>query len=358
LEVLDFDLHQVIKQVMELFMERAQKKGLKLAYHLPLDVPTALRGDPHRLRQILINLIGNAIKFTEQGEVVLCFASRAEQKGEVWLRGAVRDTGIGIAPQVQRHIFTAFAQADNSMTRKYGGTGLGLAITKQLVELMGGELGVESVPGQGSTFWFTLLLQKSEFPVSTSPVASSTLQRFSSPLFSSPSANPGQFHGHILLAEDNPVNQVVSLAMLESLGCKVDVVANGREALAAFSCTHYDLIFMDCQMPELDGYEATKAIREHEAAHPSPVSPQPITPNAQSSPLRSRIPIVALTAHAMEGDRAHCLAAGMDDYLSKPFTQEQVRTVLERWIPHTSCSTKYRTPQLHRQIHPSPEPFG
>jgi two-component system, sensor histidine kinase len=307
LESTDFDLHQTVQEALNLLGEPARLKNLWVKRNLDPRVPRYVRGDPVRLRQILINLLSNAIKFTEQGEVRLEIAWLEDLATAVSLRFAVSDTGIGIPRQDQKHIFEAFYQADSSTSRKYGGTGLGLAITRQLVELMGGELGLVSEPGQGTTFWFKVRLQKA--PSQERPAA----------LPAPREATPITCNARILLAEDNPVNLEVARGMLENLGCKVEAVSNGREALAALARTAYDLVFMDCQMPEMDGYEASKIIRQKESSEPAAAS--------------GHVLIVALTAHAMAGAKEECLEAGMDDYLGKPFTQEDLRQVLERLIP-------------------------
>ncbi|MDQ2856243.1 MAG: response regulator, partial [Acidobacteriota bacterium] len=449
-ETLDFDLSNAIEGTVELLAERAHFKQIELASLIHSDVPTRLRGDPGRLRQVLTNLIGNALKFTEHGEVILRAEKESETDADVVIRFAVSDTGIGISDVAQRNLFQAFTQADGSMTRKYGGTGLGLAISKQLVELMGGQIGVSSVEGKGSTFWCTARFNKQTAEAAmvqtdlprldhlralivddnatnrkilshqlsswgmiheeadagvralellraaaaqgtaydlaildlmmpgmdgfelartiksdpniaavrlvlltsygqrghsmtareagiaaylTKPVRQSQLFDCLSNVVSQASLTSGldlsssqvpaklltrhslkeikmTSQKLILLAEDNVVNQKVAVRQLEKLGYRADAVANGREALEALGRIPYDLVLMDCQMPEMDGYEATAEIRrrEGEAKH---------------------TPIVAMTAHALEGDRAKCIAAGMDDYVSKPVKPEQLSAVLE-----------------------------
>ena len=475
LESSAFDLHQMVEEVVELLAERAHKKGLELACLIHHDVPTALQGDSHRLRQILINLIGNAIKFTERGEVVIevkqlepqsqhpagAEAAAHASVDACRLYFAVRDTGIGLTPEARERLFQAFTQADSSMTRKYGGTGLGLAISKQLVTMMGGEIDVESTPGQGSVFWFTAQLRTRPVTPLVVPASHRNLHGLRVLIVNDNAANrdifhyqlrawggcdgqaedgpralemlrsaaalgvpyecaildmhmPGmdgitlaqaikadpdlaairlvmltsvglaggitaarqagieiylskpvrqaelyhclasvtdatldnrspvagelevhissgqnpplpQLHAYVLLAEDNPVNQEVALNRLVSLGCQVDIVTNGREAVEALARTTYDLVLMDCQMPELNGFEATCEIRRYEA--------QVSAEQSASAASPPHVPIIALTANAMEGDRERCVAAGMDDYLSKPFTRGQLYTVLCRWLP-------------------------
>jgi PAS domain S-box-containing protein len=495
LEQVDFDVYETIEEVIDLVAERAQAKGLTLACEIDERVPVMLKGDPGRLRQILINLLGNAIKFTEHGEVVVRVQVVAEspdtpqsddsvavetEQGLVLdslspvpmchIRVSVTDTGIGIPTHAQANIFEPFAQGDGSTTRKYGGTGLGLAIVKQLAEMMHGSVAVESIPGRGSTFTFTARLQMSlesssaagvrrydldglrvlivdsnsttrsilenqlkawhmhygaaesgaealaflqykstrgtpydlvildsQLPdmdaltlarniksraevtglrlvllsamaqtedaealqqagiqaILTKPFRQSRLYDcLATVMGGSPEEQaalrrtaPSQVevrtlgHGRILLAEDNPVNQEVALGMLEALGCHADLASNGREVLEAMKQKTYDLILMDCQMPEMDGFEATQLIREMEARDKGQ---QGSTLDVRRSDLASRtsnfgqfshLPIIAVTAHAITGDRERCITAGMDDYLSKPFVQDQLQAVLLRWMP-------------------------
>jgi two-component system, sensor histidine kinase and response regulator len=447
----DLDLRQIIEDTLELLAEPAQAKGLEVAGLLPPNTPTRLRGDAGRIRQILTNLIGNAIKFTECGEVVLHVSEDRRDAQHVTLRFQVLDTGIGIAPEAQTRLFQAFTQADGSTTRKYGGTGLGLAICKRLVEMMGGEIGVDSQPNLGSLFWFTVPLKHSVAPISLkqqrvdglakmkvlvvddnatngrvlhyqlaaldmrhdyapsaekalqllrsaavsgtpyrlaildmqmpgmdglalaramqsdpmllstrkimltslglrldprvmqdagiseclfkpvkearlfdclvrifSEAATSRSSRPSSKAPTVPAVSVSPVYGplRILLAEDNPVNQKVVLLQLGKLGYEADIVANGTEVLSALERTHYDVIFMDCHMPKMEGYETSRRIRERESAH-----------NGQAKPQTH---IVALTANAMEGDREKCIAAGMDDYLSKPTRIDDLAAALAR----------------------------
>ena len=460
LEIIDFDLRHAVEDALDLFGERASSKHLNLACLFHAEVPSALRGDPGRVRQVLTNLVGNAIKFTQEGDVVVQVRLDSEQDGAVVVRFDVTDTGIGLTEAQQARLFQAFSQADGSTTRKYGGTGLGLAICKRLVEMMGGEIGVASQPGSGSTFWFTVRFEPQSAPVDavvpealsvrgkralivddkpincrildllmkkwelvttvvsdhsavvphlqeqsrkgihydvaiidadlaefdglqlaqrvvatgtpaprvilltsvgrrgdakaakalgvaaylTKPLRESQLARCLAMVLdpsAAVSAGSGPQPGaelvtrhtlaeaatstgmKILLAEDNIINQKVAVRMFERLGHRVDVVANGLEAVEALSRIGYDLVFMDCQMPEMDGFEATREIRERERSGRNSGRSLPVA--------HPRTPIIAMTANAMQGDREACLRAGMDDYVSKPVTSEALAAVFERW---------------------------
>jgi len=443
LEVLDFDLVAAVEEAVELLAERADAKGLELAILIEPDVPPAVRGDRDRLRQILVNLLANAVKFTERGEVVVAVQTAQDAGGAPLIRFEVTDTGIGIAPEAQSRLFASFTQANASTTRTHGGTGLGLAIAKRLVELLGGDIGVDSELGKGATFWFTARLP--EAPAVDAPdaaadlsgldvlvvddnatnrrILSLTLSRWGMrpttadgapraldllrgaaaagrpfPLvlldFLMPDTNgvelaraitadpalrgcrmvlltstghrPGgdlartagiaasltkpvrtsalhaciatvvgtrdqggrqaagappvpvaaHHPSHVLLVEDNPVNQQVAARMLEKMGHRVDVAGNGLEAVVAVREIPYDAVLMDCQMPEMDGYDATRAIRR--------------------LPGRERTPIIAMTASAMETDRQRCLDAGMDDHLAKPVQLLQLRDRLDHWLAETA----------------------
>jgi PAS domain S-box-containing protein len=455
LEHIDMDLRRTIEDVVELLAERAHAKGLEIGCNIAPEVCNRVRGDPLRLGQVLTNLIGNAIKFTERGHVVVSVTPVEEAAGDLTLRFEVSDSGSGIRPEALDRIFETFSQADGSTSRQHGGTGLGLAISKQLVEMMGGKIHLESTPGVGSTFWFTCRLEKQEtqvreealppgalkgvralvvnlgatnrgtldsqmrsWGISTravetpeqalealslaaaqgepydvalldlrlpdsgalelvrtikadpalanlrlvmltavgrhadigkardagvdawlvAPVRQPALYRCligvmaGSPMDGAteatlsaeaarnrPIAAPPRIRGHVLLAEDNAINQEVARGVLEIEGFRVTIVSDGKEALDACLRDSFDLILMDCQMPEMDGFEATRKIREKEL---------------QSS--AKRIPIIALTANAMNQDREECLKAGMDDYLSKPYGRLQVRDILNRWVPQSA----------------------
>ena len=322
LESIPFDVRRTIQEAVDLSAPSAQKKRLRLSCQIADGVPAYVLGDPTRLRQILVNLVGNAVKFTEQGTIEVLTELDAQNGEDCGLALTVRDTGIGMAPEIQAHIFDAFSQADGSTTRKYGGTGLGLAIVKKIVAMMGGTLALSSAPGEGSTFQFTAYFKRCE-PVER-PLLS-TVEQGGITAESCAHHVEGSEQVRILLVEDNPVNREVACGMLETLNLRIDTAENGREAVAAVESAEYALIFMDCQMPEMDGLTATQLIREREAS---------TTPPSHINVHRSvcHVPIVALTAHAMQGDRELCLAAGMDDYLTKPFTLSQLEQVLARWV--------------------------
>ena len=497
LEIIDFDLRTAVDETVDLLVQRAASKGVNLACLFHADVPGGLRGDPGRLRQILLNLMGNAIKFTEQGDVVLSVKLLHQTDTDATVRFEVQDTGIGLAPYAQEHLFQSFTQADSSTTRKYGGTGLGLAICKQLTELMGGHIGVDSKLGEGSTFWFTVQLGKQ--PQATTSVAAMASQNLrglqlcivdDSPInrrilesyttkwgarcliaedglqalavlrkvaaqgyacdfaiinmqlpemdglelaraikadpmlaptrlvllthqgqrgdaqaahtagyaaylrrpvresqlyeclvtlctLSAPAtAREGQSAGRtarpalvtrhslaeakaqatakILVAEDNVVNQKVAVRMLEKLGYRVDLVANGLEVLEALRRISYDAVLMDCQMPEMDGFQATRLIREYEKARDNGElrDPHPALSTKNSTFIiehsRQRVPIIAMTANVMQEDRARCLAAGMDDYVSKPVQPKVLAAVLAHWV-NAPASTSNSTEDRPRQ---------
>jgi signal transduction histidine kinase/ActR/RegA family two-component response regulator len=293
-----FDLRAAVREIGELLAPRARGKGLEWVIRYPEHVPTHFVGDPIRIRQILLNLAGNAIKFTARGRVSVTVAVSDAGEGRAAIGLEVEDTGIGIAPEVQARLFSRFVQADASTTRKYGGTGLGLAICRHLVELMHGRIGVESVPGEGARFRCELTLPVAEAPLAAAPAATATALH---------AANSQR----VLVVDDNQVNRLVANRMLAKLGCVVVEAGDGIEAVRLAADGGYALILMDCQMPELDGYAATAAIRAAETGR--------------------RVPIVAMTANAMEGDRERCLAAGMDDYVTKPVSAAALARVLAIW---------------------------
>ncbi len=325
-----FSLREAIEQSASEFASQAHAKGLEFVSSIAPSVPDRALGDPARLRQVLANLVGNAVKFTERGRIGVAAELVSQTRDELRLRFTVRDTGIGIPAGDRERLFETFTQADDSNTRKYGGTGLGLAIAKQLVDLLGGEIGVESEPGGGSRFWFTAsfgvaaqmeaampvppqVRTQRPLPAPQTQTATASAQ-VAERLKEAPPSGAVQPSMRILLAEDNEINQRITLRLLQKLGLAADAVVNGREAVEALEKQKYDLVLMDCQMPEMDGFEATAAIRSREG--------------------KSRHQtICALTANAMAGDRERCLAAGMDDYISKPVGLEKLRDALERWIP-------------------------
>ncbi len=321
LEQAEFELAPMVRSVGDLFHEPLQRKSVRWNCEIDKGLPARWCGDAGRVRQILLNLVGNAVKFTERGEIVLSLQRHDDEGGQVRMKVSVRDTGIGIPIGAQAKIFDPFAQADGSMSRRFGGTGLGLAIVQRLVEMMGGQTGVESTPGQGSTFWFTLPLKQGGQKASSAGMMSPGFSRKSGPTANMPAGCSGPADvpesGRILLAEDDPTNREVLLGMLELCGHSATVVGTGVGVLQALSHSSFDLIFMDCEMPEMDGLTATKAIREQRVTR---VDGRPV-------------PIVALTAHALETHRLACLAAGMDDYLTKPVALEQIAGALRRWLP-------------------------
>jgi len=324
LEILDFSLPAMLHELGEMQRMRAAEKGLQFSCVIAPDIPEMLRGDPHRLRQVLLNLVGNAIKFTQYGAVSMQASLASSSATGLVLRFAVCVTGIGIPADKQPLLFEKFSQVDASTTRRYGGSGLGLAISKQLVDLMDGEIGVSSVVGHGSEFWFTACV-------------TSSLETLSAGLPQPPpAANAPPMRDHwpslrVLLAEDNPINQRVAAGFLQNMGLQTDVVADGLDAVEASSRTAYDLVLMDMQMPGMDGLIATRMIRA-----------------ARSGASHPKLPIIAMTANVMQRDREKCLEAGMDDHLPKPITPESLTTMLERWLPVPAGleSTEMRTSEM------------
>lgn len=325
LHAIDTNLPQVVQQTLLLYSELARERNLALASDIAEDVPRAVHLDAGRLQQVLNNLVSNALKFTDQGSIVVRvrLASNANPgeptarffgRQDAFLLFEITDTGIGIAPDRAAALFKAFTQLDASSTRRHGGTGLGLAICRQLVELMGGRIGVRSVPDQGSTFWFTVPLEAAHQP--QDQVAAPPALAADPAFVAQPQGAQTHELGHVLLVEDNAINQLFAAAALESLGLKITVVDNGLNALKAFDTERFDAILMDGLMPDMDGYEATERIRQLETERGAP-----------------RTPIVALTANALAGDRDRFMQAGCDDYIAKPYTVEQLRAALERWIP-------------------------
>jgi PAS domain S-box-containing protein len=295
IEHLVFHLPQVLRHSLAPLKPRADSLELALVTEVAPDVPEWLTGDPGRLRQVLVNLVGNAVKFTEAGQVRVTVSRVATAPQQV-IRFTVSDTGIGIAPARLATVFDAFSQADTSITRRFGGTGLGLTISARLIRLMGGELKVSSQLGQGSTFWFELPLPSAQAPsADTSPLTTEVPTGL-----------------HVLVAEDHPINQVVARKVLEFLGQHVTLVETGTQAVQACTTQVFDMVFMDIQMPEMDGFAATRHIR------------------ALELPLQRHTPIIAMTAHAMEGYRERCLAGGMDGYVTKPVDRKQLLQEMRR----------------------------
>ncbi len=307
-ESIPFAPRDVAAEALSIVMEKGRAKGLRLAADIDPEVPRALIGDPGRLRQVLLNLLANAVKFTAAGHVLLKVGVQPGEGDGVFLECAVEDTGPGIAAEVQERLFQPFVQADASTTRHFGGTGLGLAICRQIVEHLGGTIGVTSAPGRGSRFWFRM-------PYVLSP-AELVTQAARRRAFTLPRSAEGK---RVLVVEDNVVNQRVAQALLHKLGAEVDVADNGAAAVEAVAAQEYDVVFMDCQMPVMDGLEASLKIRawEAETGH-------------------ERVAIVALTAHAFADDRLQCAAAGMDDYLTKPVSREDLARMIDRWAPKTA----------------------
>ena len=311
LETIPFRLDELLNVSSNMVSEIVHRKQLNLSVSIEPDVPLGLQGDPVRLRQILLNLLSNAVKFTSAGAVTVRVSRHADgTEGRALLKFVVIDSGIGISKESAGRLFEKFSQADASTTRRFGGTGLGLAISKRLVNLMNGEIGVNSTPGCGSEFWFTVDLAIDTGARGTVPPQIDATTK--------PEAITSD--ARILLAEDNPINRRVAVALLRKLSQHVDMAADGREALQMVQRNTYDLVLMDCQMPEMDGFDATRAIR------------------ALASKV-AEIPIVALTANALAGEREKCIAAGMNDYLAKPFTRKSLETIVTRYATksHSRC---------------------
>jgi signal transduction histidine kinase/HPt (histidine-containing phosphotransfer) domain-containing protein/ActR/RegA family two-component response regulator len=320
LETVPYSPRDLVQGVLQLLAETALRKGLALNRRCPPDMPGLLLGDPGRIRQVLTNLVANAVKFTEQGEVDVGLLAAAPTPGAPpRLRFEVRDTGIGLSQAQIQRLFQPFSQADGSTTRQYGGTGLGLAISRELVDLMGGHIGVESQPGAGSMFWFELpMVEPAPVDVAVAPAAQTRAVAPELPpapaagLAGNATTGSALLGRRVLLVEDAAINQQVASAMLTGMGCQVVLAQDGEVAVRRATTERFDVILMDCQMPVLDGFGATSQIRQAEGSG-------------------RRVPIVALTANALNGDRERCLAAGMDDYLAKPFTSAALRDRLIHW---------------------------
>jgi len=310
LDLGDFNLHETIEQTCSVAAMQARDKGLRFELEFEPEVPQHVRGDSRRLQQVLLNLVSNAVKFTSEGSVGVRVHATSDAGHATRIRVAVADTGIGIDSASLERMFEPFTQADVSTTRIYGGTGLGLAIVRELVQLLGGTISAESEPGQGSVFRFEFELEgphAPSVPATQNPSAALSPSWINTPL--------------VLVAEDSTVNQIVAARALERCGCRAEVVADGREALRALAANRYDAVLMDCQMPVMDGYEATSELRRREDGE-------------------RHTPVIAMTAHAMDGDRERCLAAGMDDYVSKPMRHADLVEALMRCIPQMPVSAR------------------
>lgn len=302
-ESLVFDIKQVVNDIVILHSLKAEQQGVSLVQHADEKLPNFLMGDPMRIRQVIVNLVSNALKFTKHGEVKISIDVVNKDIDSVDLRVTVADTGIGIPQAAQDTLFDAFTQADGSTTRKYGGTGLGLAIVSQLVDMMGGSLGMESIEGKGSSFWFTANLQV------TAAVPYAVVATIDG-------NEDLKLDAKILMVEDNPINQMVAQKMLEKIGLKATIANNGIEALQCLDQQSFDLVLMDCQMPEMDGFDATREIRKLDI----------------KALDQKHLPVVAMTANVMSGDRERCLEVGMDDYIGKPVQRDQLASVLRKWL--------------------------
>jgi CheY-like chemotaxis protein len=316
LTLVPFDPTDLARRVVNLLEPRARDRGLELVLKIVEPLPRSCRSDPTRLRQILINLVSNGIKFTREGRVRLEVAT-IEREGGPWLRFRVEDTGVGIAPETLPRIFEAFTQGDTSTTRRFGGTGLGLAICRRLADLLGGTIEARSEPAVGSTFDLCL-------PADASELWTRQIRIQQPKPKIDPPTQPVQLERtpRILVAEDNPVNALVAIGQLRGLGYEAESVTDGHQVLEALRQKEFDLVLMDCQMPGIDGYETTRRMRREETEKGSP-----------------RLPVIAVTAHAMTGDREKCLEAGMDDYLAKPFRAEQLGALLRRWLVVDAAET-------------------
>jgi len=299
LEEMAFDLPDLLRSAVELFSAQAAAKGLELRVEIAPEAQCAFTGDPTRLRQIVMNLVSNAIKFTDAGSVQVTADARSGENGGVRLRIEVSDTGIGLSDTSQAWLFQPFAQADSSIACRFGGTGLGLNICRRLVQLMGGQIGADNRPGGGSRFWLEIPLVRTALKNAPQPSEGQ-------------SVGGGRPGAKVLLAEDHEINRALAVILLEAAGFDVDVAENGVEAVQAARKTRYDAILMDVRMPKLDGFDATRQIRSLEAG-------------------QRRTPIIAMTADASDDDRRNCLDAGMDDFISKPFSPEQVLATVSRW---------------------------
>jgi signal transduction histidine kinase/ActR/RegA family two-component response regulator len=313
IEPILFAPRDLVREIVELNAKECGDRGLELLVEVSPEVPEILRGDAHRLRQVVTNLISNALKFTTRGTIRVRIerVAASHSSDKMSLRWSVTDSGIGISEEARGHLFRPFSQVDESSTRRFGGTGLGLAICHQLIVAMGGRIDVDSVVGRGSTFWFELPF---EIPANPQPMSAAQ------------SKAESQLAARVLIAEDNATNSQLIMEMLELAGCATTVANNGAEALANLRRDRFDLVLMDWHMPEMDGVAATRAWREHERMEPT------------RDPSSRHLPIIALTASVMPGDKETCLRAGMDDFIAKPFTYDELMEVVSRWIPKSSAA--------------------
>ncbi len=339
LQMTYFDAREIVKELIDLLSIKAHEKGIRFYSQIPPDIRTRIKGDPLRLRQILLNLVSNSIKFTEKGEVVIQITTENETENEISLRLTVKDTGIGIPESEIDNLFSIFFQGDSSLSRKYSGTGLGLTISKQLAELMDSKIEVESELNKGSVFWFVIdfekqfeqetreLEQKTESPQQRAGDVNKSNGNTDTTTDSKKSVyeKNGQYvsEEEILIAEDDTINQQVILMTLNNLGYKASAVSNGKEAIEALKSKPFGLVLMDIQMPLMDGFQATELIR-----------------NPKTGVLNPNIPIVAFTAHALSGYREQCIDAGMNDHLAKPFKMDVLDGLIKRWMTETKIVSK------------------
>ncbi len=318
LEQINFDLTEAIQEVLGLLGKLCEHKKIQLVFQEKNKIPRLVKGDPTRLKQILYNLIGNAVKFTEQGSIQLTVELIAATGAEIELRFEVIDTGIGIQPEKLDSIFEQFSQAEVSTARQYGGTGLGLSLCRQLTQLMGGTLQVTSEYGKGSTFAFTIKVQQADAENAMSVQDRLTQTSTDSILVTTENFAHTEFNCTVLVVEDNQVNQMVAVNRLKKLGCAVEIVADGQQAIEILKIKKFDLVLMDCQMPVLDGYEAAMQFRLFEQQN--------------NLDAEKRTPIIAMTANAMPQDKQLCLDAGMDDYIAKPVKDAELHRVLKTYL--------------------------